>query len=307
MPSAHAFAQVKIECRPITRPRVEVVSALDKRRGVLLRVHLMSDFLPSDSHSSGLEVRTRYVRERNVLVAQAVLSELYVDYYLHLGENKLKPDPAHDAVFKRALAFFVLHCASRPQNEITAWTINLQEPRVNLFLTGNNNIGAITGRIFAENVKEFPENLFYSDVIRGAEPKRRSVVPFSSADPAVGAEEFYTRSEQRPVRFFQLVDEEFALVTEHPDCDRTWFGALDAERVRTLESHETVTPLETRHYRWHCGCNQERMLQVLAPVMKQDAEGLFGATDSLTIHCPRCAALHTVTRESLEAYVVEHP
>ena len=307
MPSAHTFAQVKIECRPITSPRVEVFSALDKRRGVLLRVHLMSDSLPSDFLSSGLEVRTRYVRERNVLVAQATLSELYVDYYLHLGENKLKPDPAHDAVFKRALAFFVLHCASRPQNEITAWTINLQEPRVNLFLTGNNNIGAITGRIFAENVKEFPENLFYSDVIRGTEPKRRSVVPFTSADPAQGAEEFYTRSEQRPVRFFQLVDEEFALVTEHPDCDQDWFGALDAERVRTLEIHETVTPLETRHYRWHCGCNQERMLQVLAPVMKQDAEGLFGETDSLTIHCPRCAALHTVTRESLEAYVVEHP
>ncbi len=285
----------------------DVVSALDKRGGLLLRVCHMSDILPSDPQSSGLEVRTRYVRERNVLVAQATLSELYVDYYLHLGENKLKPDPAHDAVFKRALAVFVLHCASRPQNEITAWTINLQEPRVNLFLTGNNTIGAITGRIFAENVKEFPENLFYSDVIRGAEPKRRSVVQFTSGDPVVGAETFYARSEQRPVRFFQLAEEEFALVTEHPDCDRPWFEALNAEAVRTLETRETATPMETRHYRWHCGCNQERMLQVLAPVMKQDAEGLFGATDSLTIHCPRCAALHTVTRESLEAYVAEHP
>jgi len=32
---------------------------------------------------------------------------------------------------------------------------------VNLFLTGDNETGAVTGRVFDENVKEGPENLFF--------------------------------------------------------------------------------------------------------------------------------------------------
>ena len=45
---------------------------------------------------------------------------------------KVKVAPEHDALFKRALVAFVLHAAARPRNELTAWTVNFQEPRVNL-------------------------------------------------------------------------------------------------------------------------------------------------------------------------------
>lgn len=270
----------------------------------------MSESTPVDLAEPGHEVRTYFVRGRNVLVARASFSELYVDYYLHLGKHGTKPAEAHDAIFKRVLAAFALHCASRPWNEMTAWTINLQEPRLNIFLTGDNETGAVTGRVFEENVKEFPENLFYSDVVRGRQPKRRSVVPFAGSDPITGVETFYARSEQRPVRFFQLAEEEFALVCEHPDCDQAWFAALDAETVKKLlpgdaGSPEVVTEMEKRVYRWHCGCNQRRMLEVLAPAMRQDPEGLFGGDAVITIQCPRCAARHAITREALEAYVAE--
>ena len=282
-------------------------STFDKRAGLALRVNIMAVSTPVDLAEPGIEVRTHFVRGRNVLVARAALSEFYVDYYLHMGKHGVKPAEANDAVFKRGLAAFVLHCASRPRNEMTAWTINLQEPRVNLFYTGDNEMGAIIGRMFDENVKEFPENLFYSDVVRGREPRRRSVVPFQGGDPITGVEEFYTRSEQRPVRFFQLAEEEFALVTEHPDCDQAWFAALDAETVRNIEVKESCALMETRVYRWHCGCNQERMMEVLAPVMRTDGDGLFGADQTVTIQCPRCAARHTVTREALEAFVAANP
>jgi molecular chaperone Hsp33 len=271
----------------------------------------MAESTPINPAEPGLEVRTFYVRGRNVLVARANFSELYVDYYLHLGTHGVKPAAEHDAVFKRALAFFVLHCASRPWNEMTAWTINLQEPRVNLFLTGDNETGAIIGRIFDENVKEFPENLFYADVVRGKQPKRRSVVPFAGGDPVIGAETFYARSEQRPARFFALAEEEFALVCEHPDCDAAWFAALDADAVGKLvpdAGTETTAELEKRVYRWHCGCNHERMMEVLAPVMQcSGADELFQDAPVITIQCPRCAARHAVTREALEAFVAKHP
>ncbi len=269
----------------------------------------MPESTPVNPAASGLEVRTSFVRTRNALVARADLSELFVDYYLHLADQGIKPEPEHDALFKRALAAFVLHQASRPRNEMAAWTINFQAPLLNVFLTGDNETGAVVGRSFTDNVKELPENLFYADVVRntaqGVEPRRRSVVPFAGADPFAGAERLYAQSEQRGARYFQLGEEEFALVTEHPDCDLTWYRALTVEQVRDLEKTETVVPMERRIFRWHCGCNQRRMLEVLAPAMRDDPAALFGAEEKIEIRCPRCAARYTVTREALEAFVAE--
>ena len=263
----------------------------------------MPETTPPNTADSGLEVRTYFVRNRNTLIARADFGDLFVDYYLHLSSNQIKVSPQHDAMFKRALAAFTLHCASRPWNEMIAWTINFQDPLVNLFLTGDNETGAVTGRIFDENVKEGPENLFYSDVVRGAQPKRRSAVTFQGADPIAAAEKFYLQSEQRGARYFQLGEENFTLLSEHPDCDLPWFRGVTTEQAATLDQRETLALLERRIYRWHCGCNQQRMMEVLAPSMRHEPDELFGDDDKIEIRCPRCAARHTITRESLEAFV----
>ncbi|MGH7958760.1 MAG: Hsp33 family molecular chaperone HslO [Opitutaceae bacterium] len=263
----------------------------------------MAETTPPNTADAGLEVRTYFVRDRNALVARTDFGDLFVDYYLHLSANQIKMAPEFDNMFKRALAAFTLHSASRPWNELTAWTINFQQPLVNLFLTGDNDTGAITGRIFDEDVKEGPENLFFADVVRGDQPKRRSAVTFPGVDPIPAVEAFYARSEQRGARYFQLGEEEFALVTEHPDCDLPWFRALTPGKVSQLDRHETLVLMEQRIYRWHCGCNQDRMMEVLTPTMKQDPEALFGDDPKLEIRCPRCGARHTITREALEAFV----
>ena len=263
----------------------------------------MPETTPPNTADAGLEVSTYFVRERNALVARADFGELYVDYYLHLSATQIKVAPEHDQMFKRALAAFTLHSASRPWNELTAWTINFQQPLVNLFLTGDNGTGAVTGRVFDDNVKEGPENLFFADVVRGTQPKRRSAVTFPGADPIPAVEAFYAQSEQRGARYFQLGEEEFALVTEHPDCDLPWFRSLTPDKVREFEKGETLVPMEQRIYRWHCGCNQDRMMEVLSPSMKEDPEALFGDDPKLEIRCPRCGARHTITREALEAFV----
>jgi len=265
----------------------------------------MPESTPVNPENSGLEVTSSFVRRRNVLVAKADFSQLYVDYYLHLSDQGLKVAPEHDALFKRALAAFVLHSASRPHNELTAWTINFQEPLVNLFLTGDNADGSVAGRVFAENVKEMPTNLFFTDVVRGTQPKRRSSVEFEGGDPMAAVEAYYRKSEQRPARYFQTGEEEFALVAAHPDYDEAWFEALTVEQVKAFDTAEELGLLEKRIHRWHCGCNQARMLQVLAPVFKQDAEGLFGEDEKIEIRCPRCAARYAITREALEAFVAK--
>jgi molecular chaperone Hsp33 len=265
----------------------------------------MPETTPPNTADAGHEVRTYFVRNRNALIARAEFSELFVDYYLHLSTNQIRVSPEHDAMFKRAIAGFTLHSASRPWNELTAWTINFQQPLVNLFLTGDNETGAVTGRVFDEDVKEGPENLFFADVVRVNQPKRRSAVTFSGTDPLVAVEKFYAQSEQRAARYFQLGEEDFAMVTEHPDCDLAWFRSLTAEQMRTLDEHETLALMERRIYRWHCGCNQERMMEVLTPTMKQDPHALFGDDPKLEIRCPRCGARHTITREALEAFVAK--
>lgn len=265
----------------------------------------MPELTPPNPADAGIEVRTYFVRSRNALLARAKLSDLYVDYYLHAADQNLKVAPEHDEIFKRALAAFTLHCASRPWNELLAWTINFQAPLVNVFLTGDNGTGAITGRVFTENVRALPENIFYSDVVRGTEPKRRSAVNFTGADPLVAAEKFYAQSEQRVARIFALPDEEFVMVVEHPDCDVAWLAALDAKTLLDLDQTETLSLLERRIQRWHCGCNERRMLEVLAPTMRQDPEGLFGPDPKIEIRCPRCGARYAITREAMEAFVAE--
>jgi molecular chaperone Hsp33 len=263
----------------------------------------MPETTPPNMADAGIEVRSHFVRNRNALLTRAEFGDLFVDYYLHLSTNQIKVSPQLDAMFKRALAAFTLHCASRPWNEMIAWTINVQRPLVNLFLTGDNETGAVTGRVFDENVKEGPENLFFADVVRGNAPKRRSAVTFEGADPVAAVEKFYAQSEQRGARYFQLGEEDLALVTEHPDCDLVWFRGLTVEQVRQLEEKETVVLMERRIYRWHCGCNQQRMMEVLAPTMKQDPEALFGDDAKIEIRCPRCGARHAITREAMEAFV----
>lgn len=267
---------------------------------------------PVDAREPGLEVCTHFVRGRNALLARASLGALFVDYYLHLADHAIRPEPEADALFKRALAGFVLHCASRPWNEMTAWTINLQDPRLNVFLAGDNETGAVTGRVFTENVRELPENLFFADVVRAQPaaqsgesrwPKRRSSVAFVGSDPLVAVETFYRQSEQRRARYFQLEDESFAMVSEHPDCDLAWFDGLTVEAVREIDQTEELNLMERRIQRWHCGCNQQRMLEVLAPAFRADAEELFGGDQKIELRCPRCGARHTVTREALEAFV----
>lgn len=265
----------------------------------------MPETTPPNLDDAGLTVSTLFVRSRNVLLARAEFSDLFVDYYLHLSQQQMRPAPEADAMFKRALAAFVLHCASRPRTELTAWTINFQQPLLNLFLTGDNGVGTVAGRTFEENVRELPENLFYADVVRVGQPLRRSTVSFTGADPIAAAEKFYAQSEQRTARYFQLGEEAFTMVSEHPDCDVAWLNGLTAERVREMDRQETLVPIETRVYRWHCGCNQERMLEVLAPAMKQDPEGLFGDEEKIEIRCPRCGARYAITREAMEAFMAK--
>ena len=259
----------------------------------------------------GIVATTEFVRHRNVLMSRARLSDLYLDYYLHLADSGMHVAEEHDRPFKSMLAAFVLHCVSRPRNELIAWTINLQTPRLNLFATADNEVGSVVGRVFVENVKEGAHNLFFCETIRNVrghyETPRRSTVDFEGPDILAAVELFYERSEQRPGRLFDLGDENFALLSAHPDCDLGWLRAVTLDEVRELARTETLAPIEKRAYRWRCGCSEERILKVLAPTMRQDPESLFGGEEFIATQCPRCGVLYRISRQAMEAWLAKHP
>ncbi len=254
--------------------------------------------------AGGANFMVDFIRHRNALLVRADLCPLFTDYYLHLADHKLHYSPEQDAVFRDALAAFALHCASRPLYEHTAWTLNLQQPLVNIFLAGDNEDCTITGRLFTENVQEAAQNVFYSDSLarRGAEA-HRSVVNFNGASAFAAAQVYYAASEQRPVRYFHFREDEYAMLVSHPDCDLAWFNSAAGADATTLARTQTLARIDQRFYRWHCGCTQQKILGAVAPAFRADPEGVFGAGESVRVQCPRCAATHALTREAMEAYL----
>ncbi len=266
----------------------------------------MTDDQVGEAH--GAVVTVDFIRHRNVMLVQADLGSLLVDYYLHQADHNLRPSPEHDGLFKQALVAFTLHATARPRNEHLSWTIGLQQPLLNLFLSGDNEDCIVTGRLFTENVREAAHNVFFSEVMasRTAE-KRRSVVNFEGADQFRAAETFYTGSEQRSARFFDLGEDYFALLLAHPDCDEAWLRNVTLAEVKALATSETLARIERRNYRWLCGCKQSRILNALTLSARADLGALFGGGELIHVQCPRCAASHAVTREAMEAHLANSP
>jgi molecular chaperone Hsp33 len=258
----------------------------------------------STTEPQGIEVRTYFVRERNALVARAQFSDLFVDYYLHQGQHSYTHKREDDSLLKDALSALTLHCASRPWNETTAWTIHFAERKLNIFVTGDNTRGAVVGQLFTEQVKEDGRNLFSSDIVRGLGTPRRSVVELEKADVFLGVEQYYAQSEQLPARLFRHGDEDVVMVTAHPDIDMAWFESLTEESIRTIDQTNTLALLERRTYKWDCGCDDKKLMRVLSPHFKKDPDALFGDEPIIRMSCPRCGAKYIITREAMEATVL---
>ncbi len=255
-----------------------------------------------EAENEPIEVRCYFVRERNALLVRGDFSPLYTDYYLHLMQHGIKHERAQDDLLKDGLAALTLHLASRPRNEATAWTLSWQDPLQNLFVTGSNRSGNVVGRLFTEDVRERDKNLFIAQVMVAGQESRQSMIEAETLDMFRVVESFYHQSEQRPGRYFRHSEEDFVMVSAQPDCDLDWLAALDDEGIRAMDASENLGLLETRVYRFDCGCSPERIFPIIADMTEESLESVFGEGEVLAAGCPRCAARYVITRESLEAY-----
>jgi molecular chaperone Hsp33 len=256
-----------------------------------------------EAESSFVQIQSRYVRTRNALLLTGNFAEFFVDYYLHWMDLGLRLDVALDNVLKDALAALTLHLTARPWQEGIAWTVNFQEPLANLFVTGDSFSESVVGRIFTEDVRTAERTLFYSNVTRKGQPPRQSIIEFTGLDFLNIAEQFYAQSEQIPARFFRLPEDEYALLVAQPACDEEWLAALKLEDVAELGTAETLSLMETRRFRYFCGCSVARILPAVEPLARRGLDDLFEGEETLRITCPRCARRYRVSREQVEAFL----
>lgn len=244
-------------------------------------------------------IESIFVRHRNALMVRGQFTPIYTDYYLHLMQHSIRHKGELDQMLKDALAMLTLHLVARPWAETIAWTANICTPQVNLFVTGGSTQESITGRLFTEDVRMPENNLFYSQTttVEGAEP-RRSTMEIEGADPIGWVSQFYAQSEQRPARAFRLDDENFVIIAAQPDCDLEWLENLDEASVANILTDEETHLLETRRFRFHCGCTLDRILPILGS-WKERPDEIFGESDTVSIQCPRCAAKYAVSRDML--------
>ena len=241
-------------------------------------------------------VESIFIRHRNTLMVRANFTDIFTDHYLHLGDQKLKYPPNLDHKLKELMVALTLHTVARPWSETHAWTANLRAPRVNFFATASSTHENIVGRAFTDDVREPPQNILYTQVTDDNSEPRRSTVALTDDNPFEWLAHYYTQSEQRPGKIFELPDENFVLLAAQPDFDEDWFHALDAKDVAAFPETENLSPLENRAFHFHCGCNLARVMPALA-VWKDKLDELFQGDDSVSVQCPRCAAKYDITRQ----------
>jgi molecular chaperone Hsp33 len=256
---------------------------------------------PANRPDDPLEIRSYFIRGRNVLLTRGDFGALYVDYYLGLADREQRFSPENDAFLKELVAASVLNAASRPWNEVAAWTVHRHQPPVNFFVQASNPEGQVIGTVFETEIPSKEANFFFADVVAGRAPARRSVAQFEASSGLAAAEEFFQQSEQRRIRIFQHHDEDYVLLSAQPDADLAWLESLSPESIQTLDQSESLSLLEIRSFRWNCGCSPERLHAMLLPIFQKDPDSLFGTASSLTLRCPRCGLSHRIERQVLES------
>jgi len=247
------------------------------------------------------EVRSYYVRRRNCLLVRSQLSPLYMDYYLHLMQHSMKLPDRLDQMLKDALAAAALHLCSRPQDEGCAWTISLNDPLLNLFVTGTSRPGRVTGRIFTDDVRDSGKSLFIAQTTRPHMQPRQSMIEFAGTDILAAVETFYTQSEQRPTRIFRMPEEDFVQISAEPDADADWLRDLTDADIPGLDKTEHLTLLETRGYVFDCGCTADRLFPMLSRLTADDLDYIF-EDGVATLTCPRCGAVFNTPKAAFDEW-----
>jgi molecular chaperone Hsp33 len=252
----------------------------------------------SPAEDSAVNVACRFVRGRNALLCAADFGPVFMDFYLHLGQTGVVLARGMDEWLKTLFAALTLHAAAQPRTLTCAWTVHLEEAGVNLFAVADNAAGLVTGQAFGRDVRAVGGNVLHAETAGPAGLRRRSSVPFQRADLLEAATAYYAASEQRAARYFALGGDSFALLAAQPDADLDWLQSVGLGEIERLVA-DSGPPLETRVYRFGCGCTPGKIAAAIAPALRGDLDGVFGGDTHIRVSCPRCGMQHELEKSQL--------
>lgn len=257
--------------------------------------------MTESSETSWAVVEARYVRDHNALLCAGDFGPVFMDFYLHLGQNGVVLSGGFDEQLKLLLVAVTLHAATRPHAETWAWTLHLEQSKLNLFALAENPTGHVIGQLFDEKVRSTGADVLHVEMATAGGVRRRSVVDLVGGEGVLGvAEAYYRKSEQRPARFFDLGNDAFSIVAAQPDCDLDWLESVTCEEIAQRWKNVAQDPLESRGYEFCCGCTPERIAEAIGPALRADLDGVFQGDDVICVGCPRCGAKHEIGRTLFE-------
>lgn len=226
--------------------------------------------------------------DRNVLFAHGQFEPIFLAYVDHSRRWEEAPEPLIETMMRQGLAAAALHLSCRPIDESVGWTISIQEPPLNLFLTGDAGTERVAGRSFTHGVEPADQNRLYVQSSRHHAPPSKTMLDVAGLDILGVFEQYYRRSEQFPARFFDYDNGYFVMALGLPGIEE---GCLDhLTRENALEMLNACDRLlDERSFYFSCGCDPQRMREVVDSIYKDNPEDLFQGEARVEIQCPRCA------------------
>lgn len=225
---------------------------------------------------------------------------MFDGYLTHAKSLGALPAESSLELMRMALAAASLQLALLPPGQFMAWTWNFARPALNLFLAGDNAEQQVTGRIFSSDVRTETSNRLYVETQRAKHALSRSMLDFEDNHVLRVVELYFERSVQVPTRLFELDRDEFLIVQGMPRADRDWIAGLTPDSAQAVAGAATET-IEHRNYRFHCGCDPQKVLMVVRGMFAKKPEELFEGDDQVEVQCPRCGRSWVVTREEFNA------
>lgn len=251
--------------------------------------------MDSSGNPLATELRILLDPERDVVFCHGHFENLFDAYRRHVSRWEGLPAEPLLSKMQALLAATCLHLSCKPRDQFTAWTLNLNRPAANLFTTGDNQAGTVAGRLITAGVRTEPENRLFVESRRGAQHSE-SLLSFSLDEIPAIVESYYERSEQTRVRLFAPAESEYLLVFGLPHVNESWLSSLDA-RSALGRIEQDLSPVEVRLFRFDCGCNAQRMMDVLRSLFGDKMESLFAGEEQLEAFCPRCGRRWWIARD----------
>lgn len=239
----------------------------------------------------------RLHESRSVVVASGDFADLVGSYREHVRIWGPELDGLTETMARQGLAATALHLTGRPRDESVGLTLNFRLPAINLFLAGAASDGSITGRIFTEDVRTAEASRLFIQSVRPGQRPSLSAIEVRGLDVLEIFEQYYEQSQQYPARFFELMEDRFVMVQGLPGVDPRWMQALDRDEVSGLMDGRGFA-LDERRFRFHCGCNPQKILEALRGIFGADPGELFRDEEQVETFCPRCGRRWWIRRES---------